>query len=46
MPEKPGLGIDDLNDDVLRQHLQDGARGLWEPTDRWDDEYSWDRTWS
>ena len=46
VPEKPGLGIDDFNDDVLREHLQDGASGLWVPTDRWDHEYSWDRTWS
>ena len=46
VPDKPGLGIDDINDDVIRQHLQDGATGLWEPTDRWDEEYSWDRNWS
>lgn len=44
--DKPGLGIDDLNDEVLRAHLQPGVRDIWEPTDSWDDEYSWDRTWS
>ncbi len=44
--DKPGLGIDDIDDAVISQHLQDGATGIWEPTDRWDDEYSWDRTWS
>jgi L-alanine-DL-glutamate epimerase-like enolase superfamily enzyme len=44
--DKPGLGIDDLNDDVLRAHLQPGVKDIWEPTDSWDDEYSWDRTWS
>lgn len=44
--DKPGLGIDDLNDDVLMQHLQPGVTGIWQPTDRWDDEQSWDRTWS
>ncbi len=44
--DKPGLGIDDLNDDVLMQHLQPGVTGIWQPTDRWDNETSWDRTWS
>ena len=29
-----------------RPHLQPGVTGIWEPTDSWDDESSWDRTWS
>jgi L-alanine-DL-glutamate epimerase-like enolase superfamily enzyme len=44
--DKPGLGIDDINDETVREHLPEGATGIWEPTDRWNDEYSWDRTWS
>ena len=44
--DKPGLGIDDVVDEVIAGHLQPGANGLWQPTDHWDDEYSWDRTWS
>lgn len=44
--DKPGLGIDDIVDDVLMEHLQDHATGIWQPTDQWDHEYSWDRTWS
>jgi gluconate/galactonate dehydratase len=44
--DKPGLGIDELNDEVLLQHLQPGVTGIWQPTDRWDNEWSWDRTWS
>ncbi len=44
--DKPGLGIDDVDDTVIGQHLQSGRIGIWEPTDRWDDEWSWDRTWS
>jgi L-alanine-DL-glutamate epimerase-like enolase superfamily enzyme len=44
--DKPGLGIDELNDELLLQHLQPGVTGIWQPTDRWDDEWSWDRTWS
>ncbi len=46
VPDKPGLGIDDINDEVIAAHLQEGATGIWEPTDRWDNEVSWDRTWS
>ncbi|MCP4303474.1 MAG: mandelate racemase/muconate lactonizing enzyme family protein, partial [bacterium] len=46
VPDKPGLGIDDIDDAVIGQHLQPGAAGIWEPTDQWDDEWSWDRTWS
>lgn len=44
--DRPGLGIDDLNDELLMQHLQPGVTGIWQPTDRWDDDHSWDRTWS
>lgn len=46
LSDKPGLGIDDLNDDLLRQHLQAGVKDIWLPTDQWDDDMSWDRTWS
>jgi len=44
--DKPGLGIDDLNDALLMQHLQPGVTSIWQATDRWDTEWSWDRTWS
>ncbi|NEI97817.1 mandelate racemase/muconate lactonizing enzyme family protein [Rhizobium ruizarguesonis] len=46
VPDKPGLGIDDVVDEVISQHLQPDVTGIWQPTDRWNDEYSWDRTWS
>ncbi len=46
VPDKPGLGIDDVVDEVLLGHLQEGVTGIWQPTDAWDGEYSWDRTWS
>jgi L-alanine-DL-glutamate epimerase-like enolase superfamily enzyme len=46
LSDKPGLGIDDLNDEVLMQHLQPGVTGIWQPTDQWNDDISWDRTWS
>lgn len=44
--DAPGLGIDDLNDDVLAEHLHPGVPGIWEPTDNWNDFYSNDRLWS
>ncbi|MGH9395603.1 MAG: mandelate racemase/muconate lactonizing enzyme family protein [Terriglobia bacterium] len=44
VPEKAGLGVT-LNEDVVRQHLKPGT-GYFEPTTEWDDEHSWDRTWS
>lgn len=44
--DKPGLGIDDIDDAVISQHLQEGVKGIWQSTEQWDDEYSWDRTWS
>jgi gluconate/galactonate dehydratase len=46
VPDKPGLGIDDIDDVVIREHLQAGVADIWEPTDHWDGEWSWDRTWS
>ncbi len=46
VPDKPGLGIDDLDDEVLKAHIDPDIPGLWEPTDQWDNEFSWDRTWS
>ena len=33
-------------DEVISQHLQPGVSGIWQSTEQWDDEYSWDRTWS
>jgi L-alanine-DL-glutamate epimerase-like enolase superfamily enzyme len=44
VPDKPGLGIT-LNEDVVRQHLMPNT-GYFEPTTAWDNERSWDRTWS
>jgi L-alanine-DL-glutamate epimerase-like enolase superfamily enzyme len=46
VPDKPGLGIDDVDDAVIGQHLQPGVTQIWEATETWDDEWSWDRTWS
>ena len=46
LSDKPGLGIDDFNDETLKAHAHPENNGLWEPTDQWDLEYSHDRLWS
>lgn len=46
VPNKPGLGIDDLNDEVLKEHLHPMFPELWKSTEEWDNEFSHDRTWS
>lgn len=44
VPEKPGLGFEGLNEELIRQHLREP--GYFEPTPDWDKERSWDRLWS
>ncbi|MCL2093247.1 MAG: mandelate racemase/muconate lactonizing enzyme family protein [Treponema sp.] len=46
LSDAPGLGIDDLNDEVIRAHLHSTQKDIWLPTPQWDDDYSSDRTWS
>ena len=46
VPDKPGLGIDDYNDEVIREHLHPAYPELWPETSRWDDVISHDRLWS
>jgi len=46
VPERPGLGIEALNESVIRQHLHPDHPGYFEPTPAWDKERSWDRLWS
>jgi len=46
VPEEPGLGFSDLNEDVVRAHIDSDDPGLFEPTDLWDKERSKDRLWS
>ena len=46
VPDAPGLGIESLNDEVLRQHVNPELPGLWESTDEWNTEFSNDRIWS
>ncbi len=46
VPDKPGLGVDDYNDEVIREHLHPDYPEMWTETSRWDDVYSHDRLWS
>ncbi|GHV24084.1 hypothetical protein FACS189498_0360 [Spirochaetia bacterium] len=46
LSEAPGLGIEDLNDEVIRAHLDPSQKDIWMSTEQWDNEYSHDRTWS
>lgn len=46
VPEGPGLGIESLNEEVLKQHINPDIPGMWEPTDQWNKEFSNDRIWS
>ena len=42
VPDLPGYGIDDLNDEVIREHIASWDEGLWEPTDQWNFEFASD----
>jgi gluconate/galactonate dehydratase len=46
VPDGPGLGIESLNDEVIKEHLDPNDPTLWEPTDAWDDAFCNDRLWS
>ena len=46
VPDTPGLGIESLNDELLKQHINKDIPGYFEPTDEWNVEFSNDRLWS
>lgn len=46
VPDRPGLGIEDINEEVVREHINPKIPGLWESTDQWNTEFSNDRLWS
>ena len=47
VPDAPGLGIEALNDDVIKEHMEeDKIPGLWESTDEWNNTFAHDRIWS
>lgn len=47
VPEAPGLGFEDVNEEALRQCMDERCQwGYFGPTDAWDNERSHDRLWS
>ena len=46
VPEKPGLGFDDINEEVIKEHINPNIPGYFESTDEWNTEFSNDRIWS
>lgn len=46
VPEGPGLGFGDLDDDALRDFVDPKEPGIFEPTPEWDGERSGDHLWS
>jgi len=46
VPTAPGLGIESLNEEVLKEHINPNIPGYFEPTDEWNKEFSNDRIWS
>lgn len=46
VPDLPGLGIDDLNDELIAEQMSVVHPGLWEPTDDWNFEFSIDNCWN
>jgi L-alanine-DL-glutamate epimerase-like enolase superfamily enzyme len=46
VPDKPGLGIDELNEEVIAEHIHPLIPGQWEPTESWNYELSNNRLWS
>jgi L-alanine-DL-glutamate epimerase-like enolase superfamily enzyme len=46
VPDKPGLGFDGLNEELIRQHLDPKDPGYFEPTDQWNEERAHERLWS
>ncbi len=46
VPDKPGLGIESLNEELIAEHIHKDHPGMWEPTDEWNNEWANDREWS
>ena len=44
--DAPGLGIESLNEDVIREHGPMKGKNVWVSTEEWNEETSLDRIWS
>jgi L-alanine-DL-glutamate epimerase-like enolase superfamily enzyme len=46
VPDKPGLGFDDINEELFREHLDPADPAYFEESSIWDSEVVRDRLWS
>jgi L-alanine-DL-glutamate epimerase-like enolase superfamily enzyme len=46
VPDRPGLGIESLNEDLIKKHLHPDHPGYFLPTTEWDADRVNDRLWS
>ncbi len=46
VPDTPGLGIESLNEELIKEHLHRDFPEAWAPTTEWDKEWANDRQWS
>ena len=46
LSDKPGLGIDGVNDELIARHTHPRYPEIWAPTEEWSNEYCHDRLWS
>ena len=46
VPDTPGLGIEALNEDLIREKLHPDFPEAWASTEQWDKEWANDRRWS
>lgn len=46
VPDTPGLGIEALNEELIKEHLHPDFPEAWAPTAEWDKEWANDRQWS
>lgn len=46
VPNTPGLGIEALNESLIKEHLHEDFPEAWAPTTEWDKEWANDRRWS
>ncbi len=46
VPDAPGLGIEDIDENTVKKYLHKERGGFFEETSRWDEEWANDREWS
>jgi hypothetical protein len=46
VPDAPGLGFGDINEELFREHLDPADPGYFADTSAWDGETNRDRLWS